>query len=216
MTAAIDVLSQRLYLVRHGQTTLNAAGRLRGRLDPPLDGPGRDQVDALAAAFASLPVGRPSRVVAGPLVRTQQTATAIAARLNVDVLTDDRLTDRDYGPWTGEPVDQVRAQWGQGLVYLPGAEPVDQVAARARSVLEDQIPYLTSPVILVAHDAINSLLLSELDPSLGPAHEIIQDTACWNGLDYSNHHWHVTIVNGSAATLRADHDHLANADDEEK
>ena len=66
-----------VYLVRHGRTTLNAEGRLRGLLDPPLDEIGQRQVEDLGAAFASLSE-RPHRVVAGPLLRAQQTASAIA------------------------------------------------------------------------------------------------------------------------------------------
>jgi broad specificity phosphatase PhoE len=42
----------RIYLVRHGRTKLNAAGVLRGHLDPPLDVVGRRQVRELGVALA--------------------------------------------------------------------------------------------------------------------------------------------------------------------
>ena len=56
----------RLFLVRHGQTSLNAAGVLRGRLDPELDGTGR--IEAMAVADV---IGRSGLtvVVASPLLR---------------------------------------------------------------------------------------------------------------------------------------------------
>ena len=43
-----------VYLARHGRTALNAEGRLRGHLDPPLDDTGH----ALAAISVAGPVGR--------------------------------------------------------------------------------------------------------------------------------------------------------------
>lgn len=190
-----------IYLVRHGQTALNAEGRLRGRLDPPLDDVGQRQVEELGAAFAALP-DRPGRVIAGPLLRTQQTAQAIAAVCGLDVLTDERLTDRDYGPWTGQPGAEVRARYGAGLLDLPDAEPVDDVVARSSAVLADELPYLDAPVVLVSHDAVNTNLLAHLSPDLGPAHTITQETACWNRLDRAEHGWRVVVVNGDADALR--------------
>ena len=57
---------QRVYLVRHARTALNADGRLRGHLDPPLDDVGRSEARELAVVLASL---RPVRVVTSPLRR---------------------------------------------------------------------------------------------------------------------------------------------------
>jgi broad specificity phosphatase PhoE len=43
----------RVFLVRHGRTSLDAAGRLRSRLDPPLDEVGLGEAAAVAAGFGS-------------------------------------------------------------------------------------------------------------------------------------------------------------------
>jgi broad specificity phosphatase PhoE len=43
-----------LILVRHGQSELNAAGRLSGRLDAPLTDLGLAQAKAVAAALAEV------------------------------------------------------------------------------------------------------------------------------------------------------------------
>jgi probable phosphoglycerate mutase len=185
-----------LYLVRHGRTALNVDGRLRGRLDPPLDQEGQNQAHALGQGFAALP-RPPRRVVAGPLLRTRQTAAAVARALGLEVLVDDRLVDRDYGPWTGQPGDDVRARFGEALVDLPHAEPIPAMVARARAALDAQLPYLTEPVVLVAHDAVNSHLLAALDPSLGAGADIRQDTACWNRLERVDDGWWVAVLNGS-------------------
>src|ERR687886_1936447 len=44
-------VSDRLVIVRHGESTWNAEKRLQGQLDPPLSDQGRTQVRELAAAF---------------------------------------------------------------------------------------------------------------------------------------------------------------------
>ena len=51
------------------------------------------------------------------------------------------------------------------------------------------------PRRLVAHDAVNRLVLSSLDPSLGPADDIGQGITCWNLLSYRNGSWRVERIN---------------------
>src|SRR6266511_4128686 len=64
-----------VYLVRHGRTPLNAAGLLRGRLDPPLDDTGAQEAAALGRVFQGVTA---ASVFSSPLVRARQTAAAIA------------------------------------------------------------------------------------------------------------------------------------------
>ena len=47
------MLSARLVLVRHGQSTYNAQARLQGQADPPLSDAGRDEARALRDASAA-------------------------------------------------------------------------------------------------------------------------------------------------------------------
>nr|WP_081815417.1 histidine phosphatase family protein [Leifsonia aquatica] len=42
---------QHLFLIRHGQTALNAEGRLRGLANPPLDEVGRSEAEETAIAL---------------------------------------------------------------------------------------------------------------------------------------------------------------------
>lgn len=185
-------LDWHVLLVRHGRTVLNAGGRIRGHLDPPLDDVGKTQAAAVASALAYL---QPTRVVTSPLRRAVQTAQTIAALANLEPIVEPRLIDRDYGQCAGRSWDEVVAQWGS-LDRAPGVEQVDGVTARLRAVLEDQAQYLgAGPVILVAHDAVNRLLLHSLDPELGPTEEIGQDLACWNVLLRRDMDWLVLQIN---------------------
>ena len=74
-TPSASSTAGQLLLVRHGQTPLNADGRLRGHLDPDLDAVGLAEVTALARALAPM---RLVRILSSPLRRAMATAEAIA------------------------------------------------------------------------------------------------------------------------------------------
>lgn len=89
----------RLYLVRHGTTTLNVENRYRGRRDIPLDAQGyQDAVDAARRlSHAGL-----AAVYTGPLRRTIATAQIIADEARVpDLRIMHGLNNVDYGAWEG-------------------------------------------------------------------------------------------------------------------
>jgi len=89
----------RLYLVRHGTTTMNVENRYRGRRDIPLDAQGYQ--DAVDAACQLSGTGL-SAVYTGPLRRTIATAQIIADEARVpDLRILHGLTNVDYGAWEG-------------------------------------------------------------------------------------------------------------------
>jgi broad specificity phosphatase PhoE len=89
----------RLYLVRHGTTTMNVENRYRGRRDIPLDARGyQDAVDA-AHRLSGAGLGA---VYTGPLRRTIATAQIIADEARVpDIRILHGLNNVDYGAWEG-------------------------------------------------------------------------------------------------------------------
>ena len=95
----------RLYLVRHGTTTLNVENRYRGRRDIPLDAQGYQ--DAVDAARQLSNVGL-SAVYTGPLRRTIATAQIIADEARVpDLRILHGLTNVDYGAWEGMTAEEA-------------------------------------------------------------------------------------------------------------
>ena len=180
-----------IYLARHGETPLNAAGLLRGRLDPPLTENGQRQAEALADALQ----GKEIRlIVASPLQRAVATASALAERVGVPVEIDQRFNDRDYGAWAGVSRDEVEACWGS-VDDAPGVEPADAVLARVMEGFRETVAKLGEGVgMIVSHDAINRPLLVALEPSLA-GRVIPQETGCYNVLRSTNHTWKVVSVN---------------------
>jgi len=175
----------RVYLVRHGRTALNADGRLRGLSDPPLDLVGQAEAQRLAADLAQYV---PNVVITSPLRRAVSTADAIGATADIPVVIDKRLNDRDYGPWTGRPRAEIEAQFGS-VDNAPGVEPADAVSARALVAFNKLTSeYQDGPLVLVSHDAFNTALLRKLDPALD---SISQRTGCYNQLSRIGERWRV-------------------------
>lgn len=95
----------RLYLIRHGTTTLNVENRYRGRRDIPLDAQGYQ--DAVDAARRLSTVGL-AAVYTGPLRRTIATAQIIADEARVpDIRILHGLNNVDYGAWEGMTADEA-------------------------------------------------------------------------------------------------------------
>lgn len=132
-----------IILVRHGQTAVNAGGRLQGRTDAPLTALGRRQAAAAAAAVAAGAatedrVRRPVRVIASPLIRARETAAAFG----VDVEVDARWVELDYGEWEGRPVASVTSQewdrWRADAGFAPpGGESLEALAQRVAGACAD-------------------------------------------------------------------------------
>lgn len=176
-----------VFLVRHGRTNLNAAGLLRGRLDPPLDTVGIHQARALGHVFKGAPV---CRVVASPLLRAVETARSISEAAEAELVIDDRFADRDYGPWAGKSLEEVEARFGS-VDDAPGVEGRLELTRRVLAGFGEAAASATSrrPVVVVAHDVVNRLILGP--DVLGPdaPDDLIQPPGCWNRLELGEQGW---------------------------
>jgi alpha-ribazole phosphatase len=102
-----------IFLVRHGEVEGNsiaAGGRLTfaGWGDKPLTQRGELQAKAVAARLSSENL---SAIYASDLMRAQDTARELAQRHDLDVRTDKRLREVNYGAWEGLGLDEILAAW---------------------------------------------------------------------------------------------------------
>src|SRR5438093_8531312 len=95
----------RLFVIRHGTTTMNVENRYRGRRDVPLDAQGyQDAVDA-ARQLSSAGL---AAVYTGPLRRTIATAQIIADEARVpDLRILHGLNNVDYGVREGMTAEEA-------------------------------------------------------------------------------------------------------------
>jgi broad specificity phosphatase PhoE len=151
----------RLVLLRHGRTAWNAERRMQGRLDPPLDGTGMAQAQAVAPLVAGF---EPSILVCSDQSRALQTALAVGEATGLEPRKEPRLRETDVGRWQGLVDTEVEAGWPGGLerwrldpAFAPpdGESRVD-AAGRALPVLEELVdaPAGGRTAVLVAHGGV--------------------------------------------------------------
>jgi broad specificity phosphatase PhoE len=128
-----------LILIRHGESTGNAAGLLVGRADLPLTEHGRWQAAALGAPFPSAKVGK---LVTSPLTRARDTAALLALGPEVPTSIDPRWIEVDYGEYDAKPLgavsEDVWSRWRADPSFRPpGGETLAEVGARVREACEE-------------------------------------------------------------------------------
>jgi broad specificity phosphatase PhoE len=151
---------EQLVLVRHGHSTANAAdaaareagaeelGLEQRDADVELSETGREQVAALAEWLSGLPDDeRPTLAVTSPYVRAAQTAQGALEAVEVQLLVDERLRERDMGVLDGLTWSGVRARHpdeaerrdrlGKFWFQPPSGDSWADVALRVRSFLDD-------------------------------------------------------------------------------
>ncbi|MEV6286792.1 bifunctional RNase H/acid phosphatase [Kribbella sp. NPDC051770] len=150
----------RLIFLRHGETPHTVDKRFSGSGgdDPGLSEIGEKQALAAAAYIADL--GEIDAVIASPLLRTRQTAAAVAERLGLDVEVRDGWVECSFGDWDGHTFAEVQEKWpdalnawlGSTTVAPPGGESFDACARRARSARDAVLSsYPGKTVVVVTH-----------------------------------------------------------------
>ncbi|MEO3765064.1 histidine phosphatase family protein [Streptomyces sp. B8F3] len=132
-----------LLLLRHARSTANVDGVLAGRSPGVgLDERGTGQAAALPARLAAL---APAAVVTSPLERCRETLKPLlAARPELPVHVDERLTECDYGEWTGGKLAELAedplmatVQQHPSAAVFPGGETMRAMQARAVEAVRD-------------------------------------------------------------------------------
>lgn len=162
-------MSTRIFLVRHGATTLSAEDRFAGATDVPLSDTGREQVRRLAARLSDDGI---TAVYASPLSRTVETAEILAGPHGLSVEKREGLREISHGRWeqmTRREVDaqfpEESAAWEEDpYTFAPvGGESGLMVTARALPVLMEIVrENQGGNVLVVSHKATIRLLLSSL------------------------------------------------------
>ncbi|MEX1079063.1 MAG: histidine phosphatase family protein [Homoserinimonas sp.] len=145
--------------IRHGQTDWNAAGRMQGSSDIPLNEIGRQQahdaVDVLAGTEWDI-------IVSSPLSRARETAQIIADDLGIRLgRSYELLNERHYGEGEGLTTAEIDERWADR--QYPGLEPLGSVVARGRAALQqiaDEYP--GKNVVIVCHGTIIRYTLASL------------------------------------------------------
>jgi len=200
-------------LLRHGRSTSNTAHTLAGRSPGvDLDDKGLEQAVGVVDRIGELPI---RELVSSPLLRCRRTLEPLAGKLGRDPVIDDRLTEVDYGEWTGrklselmsEPLWSVVQQQPSAAVF-PGGEGLAAVQSRAVCAVREHDRRLAEEhggdVLWVActhGDVIKSVVADALAVHLDSFQRITADPASMSVIRYTPHRPFVVHVNHTGATL---------------
>ena len=185
----------RLYLVRHGTTTMNVENRYRGRRDVPLDAQG--WADAVDAARELSPIG-PTAIYAGPLRRTINTAQVIADECRVpDVRILHGLVNLDYGEWEGMTAEEA-AMFDPEAFALYRTSP-DRAICPSGERLSDAQERMTSAVRLMGerHGGEKVAAIT---------HAVMIRLFVLGLLNLSGEQWRIPVGRGSLTALDIDNE----------
>ncbi len=170
-----------LYFIRHGQTDWNAAGRLQGQTDIPINEVGRAQAKRNGETLAGL-LSAPQEFdfVASPLLRPRETMEIIRKELGLEpekYATDKRLMEIRFGKFEGMtfyemsqemPEEFAHREKDKWLNRPPEGESYADLTAR----VQEWYSALKRDTICVAHGGVSrSLRGIVLDL---PGHEIVE------------------------------------------
>ncbi len=162
-------MNTRIFLIRHGATTLTAEDRFAGATNVQLSDEGRQQVQRLAERLSGDTI---TAVYASPLDRTVETASILAAPHQLPVHKREGLREISHGHWeqlTRKEVEskfpEEAAAWEEDPFTFAPLDGESGLAVTARA-LPELVEIVRSNqggnVLVVSHKATIRLLLSSL------------------------------------------------------
>ena len=159
----------RIFLVRHGQSTWNDEMRIQGQEDPPLSARGQAQAEALADRLGGQ---RFTAFYASDLRRCQQTAAPLAARLGISPTLRQDLREVMLGDWEGmtsaELSERDPERWRQWTVapswdIVPNSEGSRAFEERVADAIESIFAaHPEGDVVVVTHGGVIQVALQSV------------------------------------------------------
>jgi glucosyl-3-phosphoglycerate phosphatase len=153
----------RLLVIRHAQSTWNAAGRWQGWSDPPLSEIGAEQARLAGQALAAAGV-LPSLMASSDLARARRTAELIALETGFEqpLVIDQDLREQDVGVWNGLTSEQIAARWPREydarrageLGAVPGGEAGSDFIGRSVQAIYRLACRQAEEAVVVAHAGV--------------------------------------------------------------
>ena len=186
-----------MLLIRHAESSWNAAGRWQGHGDPPLSDRGREQTNVLARELARETI---DVLVSSDLLRAVETAAILGEARGLRTELNPGLRELDLGDWEGLTRAQIERTAGDALrrfdagdpeVRPGGGENLREIQQRAFSVVGELVgAHPGRRLAVVTHLGVIRALLGEScgfasgvgSGSVSPGPGAKFDNACWRPL----------------------------------
>lgn len=154
----------KIYFLRHGETDWNKERRLQGQADIPLNEYGIALARETAIALKETPF---DKIFSSPLQRAYDTAVILSSGRNLEIITDQRLKELNFGEGEGISLSYINSHPQSPLYnfihnpasYVPpaGGETIDQLFDRCKEFLNEVIfplEHTYEHILVVCHGAI--------------------------------------------------------------
>lgn len=169
MTRAGLAMPEKIFVVRHGQSTWNSTRRVTGQLDPPLSAEGEAQAERLKKVLSG---ARLTAIYTSDLSRAVATARPTAQAQGLPIQQRAALREQHLGVVQGRFRDErdaeARALWSERDARrlnfrIPGGETHAELEARVVACL-NEISHKEPGgcVLIVGHRNTNRVLLAAL------------------------------------------------------
>lgn len=191
-------MSHKLILVRHGQSEWNLKNLFTGWKNPDLTEKGIEEARGAGKLLKqrNIPV---NICFTSSLVRAQHTLDLILEEMgivNMTIIRNQALNERDYGDLAGLNKDDARKKWGDEQVHIwrrsydvppPGGESLKDTAARVLPYYEAEIAPIVAGgqnVLVAAHGNSLRALVMKLE-NLSPEEILEREIATGEPIIYT-------------------------------
>lgn len=197
----------RLYLIRHGETALNAKGCYYGRTDAVLSEKGISQARYLKEILKEVSF---DYIVASPLVRAYNTAQIVMEEREQEIFGDRRLMEQDFGIFEGMTYKEIQSTYPKELdawneefstYRIPKGESFADVRSRAEDFFRD-IPSgresKGEKMLIAAHKGtLGHLLAAMLKLPLDGYWNFVFEQGCYSVVDLEDGYAIIRKLNAS-------------------
>ncbi|MFQ5828724.1 MAG: alpha-ribazole phosphatase [Candidatus Methylomirabilia bacterium] len=194
-----------VYLIRHGRVVGAETRRFIGHTDVPLSREGEEQIRALAARLATVPI---AAVYSSDLLRARRSAELIAAPHGLAPSTVPALREMAMGRWEGLTAEEIECrepgafrEWmaALGTFPFPEGESVPDLVGRAWPAVERIVrAHQGTRVAIVAHGGTNrGILCRALGIPLDRLLSFEQDYGALSLLEWTGAAWRLHLLNQS-------------------
>ena len=190
-----------LYIVRHGETEWNKIGRYQGITNVPLNENGIAQAKACGNALEDIHF---DRILSSDLSRALVTAETIRGNRQLEIKTDERLREINFGDWEKLLFTEIEERWPglidqmyrrPDIVKVPNGESFQEVQDRAWSAVSDFLNENNEDetILITCHGGtIRTILCKLLDISISHCWNFSQGNTAinrvfYNGMGESDH-----------------------------
>lgn len=149
-------------IVRHGQSKANECGYLVGNAEAPLSSLGEKQAKAVSEYI--LKTYKIDVIYSSPLSRACNTVKGVADELNLPIITEDDLTEFNFGEWEGLTLEKIKndfddgyGKWAKdpGTVIPHGGESMAHLQERVvRKIKEIGVKEDGKTVLIGSHSSV--------------------------------------------------------------